>query len=65
MPSPDQQGEDLSMSEHDHDDDFSPWVQERWHGFGSPVGLAILLIGLGGFLVLLAEAISLPLGLFR
>ncbi len=49
----------------EHDDEFSPWLQERWHGFGSPVGLAILLIGLGGFLVLLAEAISLPLSLFR
>ena len=37
----------------------------HWWGFGSPVGLAILLIGAGGFLVLLAEAITLPLGLFR
>ncbi|MGO8686643.1 MAG: hypothetical protein ACLQT7_05565 [Candidatus Dormibacteria bacterium] len=37
----------------------------RWYSFGSPVGLAILLVGVGGFLVLLAEAISLPLSLFR
>jgi hypothetical protein len=53
------------VNENDRDDEFSPWMQERWHGFGSPVGLAILLIGLGGFLVLLGEAISLPLSLFR
>lgn len=38
---------------------------QRWYGFGSPVGLAILLVGAGGFLVLLAVAITIPLGLFR
>lgn len=38
---------------------------EHWYGFGSPVGLAILLVALGGFLVLLAEAIAIPLSLFR
>jgi len=49
-----------------HDDpDDSPFAIFHWYSFGSPVGLAILLIGLGGFLVLLAEAISLPLSLFR
>ena len=45
------------------DNDF--WPLSRWWGFGSPVGLAILLIGLGGFLVLLAEAVAIPLSLFR
>lgn len=49
----------------DSDEELGAWVEERWHGFASPVGLAILLIGLGAFLVLLAEAVSLPLGLFR
>ncbi|MGA9113325.1 MAG: hypothetical protein WB802_05945 [Candidatus Dormiibacterota bacterium] len=52
------------MNDDDHDaNDF--WALSRWWGFGSPVGLAILLIGLGGFLVLLAEAIAVPLSLFR
>lgn len=49
----------------DDRDDNAFWVLSRWWGFGSPVGLAILLIGVGGFLVLLAEAIAIPLGLFR
>ena len=55
------------MSEHAHDDDGddNPFSIFRWYGFGSPIGIAILLIGFGGFLVLLAEAISLPLSLFR
>lgn len=30
--------------------------QERWHGFGSPVGLGIGLVCLGAFLFLLAAA---------
>jgi len=34
-------------------------------GLRIPRRLAILLVGAGGFLVLLAEAITLPLGLFR
>jgi hypothetical protein len=52
------------MNDDDHDDnDF--WALSRWWGFGSPVGLAVMLIGLGGFLVLLAEAITIPLSLFR
>ncbi|MGD0372260.1 MAG: hypothetical protein ABSC16_11235 [Candidatus Dormibacteria bacterium] len=40
-------------------------ILTNWWGFASPVGLAILLIGLGGFLVLLAEAVAIPLSLFR
>ncbi|MGD1034511.1 MAG: hypothetical protein ABR977_08770 [Candidatus Dormibacteria bacterium] len=52
------------MNDDDRDEnDF--WALSRWWGFGSPVGLAILLIGLGGFLVLLAEAVAIPLSLFR
>jgi hypothetical protein len=56
------------MSDDDRDRDLfglPGWMFNQWHSFGSPVGLAILLVGLGGFLVLLAEAISIPLGLFR
>jgi hypothetical protein len=37
----------------------------RWYGFGSPVGPAILLVGLGAFFALLGEAVALPLSLFR
>jgi hypothetical protein len=37
----------------------------RWYGFGSPVGLAVLLVGLGAFFALLGEGIAIPLGLFR
>lgn len=33
--------------------------QERWHGFGSPVGLGIGLVSIGAFLVLLALAIHI------
>ena len=54
------------MNDDDHDESQRLlWALSRWWGFGSPVGLAILLIGLGGFLVLLAEAIAVPLSLFR
>ena len=52
------------MSDHDHDD-FPFTIFGRWYGFGSPVGIAILLVGLGAFLALLGEAIALPLSLFR
>ena len=30
--------------------------QQQWHGWGSPVGLAIWMIALAGFLTLLAVA---------
>lgn len=33
--------------------------QERWHGFGSPVGLGIGLVSIGAFLLLLALAIHI------
>ena len=29
----------------------------RWHGWGSPVGAAVFLVGLGGFLALLRLAL--------
>ncbi|HYA00916.1 MAG TPA: hypothetical protein VEK76_11275 [Candidatus Binatia bacterium] len=51
------------MNADDHEE--GPFSIFRWYGFGSPIGIAVLLIALGGFLVLLAEAISLPLSLFR
>jgi hypothetical protein len=31
-------------------------LQQRWHGWGSPVGLGIAMLSTGGFAVLLAEA---------
>ena len=34
-------------------------LQQRWHGWGSPVGAGIALLCVGGFLLLLAEAWSL------
>jgi hypothetical protein len=34
-------------------------LQQRWHGWGSAVGLGIALICLGGFLTLLAVAWTL------
>jgi hypothetical protein len=53
------------VNDHDHDNDDDFWALSRWWGFGSPIGLAILLVSVGGFLVLLAEAIAIPLSLFR
>ena len=48
-----------------HPDDDDPFRMFRWYGFASPVGLAVLLVGLGAFLALLGEAVTLPLSLFR
>ena len=53
------------MNHDDRDHEDNPFSIYRWYGFGSPIGIAVLLIGFGGFLVLLAEAIALPLSLFR
>ena len=55
------------MNDHHGDDreDFPLSLLRGWHSFGSPVGLAVLLVGLGTFLFLLAEAIAVPLSLFR
>jgi len=47
------------------DPDDTPFAIFHWYGFGSPVGIAILLVGCGAFLALLGEAIALPLSLFR
>jgi hypothetical protein len=34
-------------------------LQHRWHGWGSPVGLGIGLLCVGGFFVLLALGLSI------
>ena len=51
------------MNDHVHDD-FPFNMLGRWYSFDSPIGIAILLVGLGAFLALLGEAIALPLSLF-
>lgn len=33
-------------------------LQQRWHGWGSPVGLGLGLLSVGGFFVLLAYGLS-------
>jgi hypothetical protein len=33
-------------------------LQQRWHGWGSPVGLGLGLLSVGGFFVLLALGLS-------
>ncbi len=33
-------------------------LQQRWHGWGSPVGLGLGLLSVGGFFVLLAVGLS-------
>ena len=54
----------MNGDERDHDDD--PFVIfRRWYSFGSPVGLAILLVALGAFLALLGWAVALPIGALR
>jgi hypothetical protein len=54
----------MSDAERDHDDD--PYlIFRRWYSFGSPVGLAILLVGLGAFLALLGAAVALPIAALR
>jgi hypothetical protein len=42
------------MDDHDHYSGRFADLQQRWHGWGSPVGAGIALLGVGGFLVLLA-----------
>ncbi len=51
------------MSDERDDNPFT--VFAHWYGFGSPVGLAVLLVGLGAFLALLGLAVALPLGALR
>lgn len=49
------------MADHHHDPRV-PGVedmQQRWHGWGSPVGLGIWALCAGGFVVLLAAAWAL------
>ena len=47
------------MDDHDYQSSRFAELQQRWHGWGSPVGAGIALLSLGGFLVLLAQAWSL------
>jgi hypothetical protein len=42
------------MDDHDHYSGRFAELQQRWHGWGAPVGAGIALLRLGGFLVLLA-----------
>lgn len=42
----------------DHNGRFAE-LQHRWHGGGSPVGVGVALLSLGGFIVLLTIAWSL------
>ena len=46
------------MDDHDHYSGRFAELQQRWHGWGAPVGAGIALLSLGGFLVLLAQAWS-------
>jgi hypothetical protein len=46
------------MDDHDHYSGRFAELQQRWHGWGAPVGAGIALLRLGGFLVLLAQAWS-------
>jgi hypothetical protein len=47
------------MDDHDHHGGRFAELQQRWHGWGAPVGAGIALLSLGGFLLLLAQAWSL------
>ncbi len=54
------------MNDDERDREEDPFVIfRRWYGFGSPVGLAILLAGLGAFLALLGWAVALPIAALR
>jgi hypothetical protein len=44
------------MDDHDHHGGRFAELQQRWHGWGAPVGAGIALLSLGGFLLLLAQA---------
>ena len=53
------------MNDHDDHDDSPFAIFSHWYSFGSPVGIAILLVGFGAFLALLGAAVALPLGALR
>ncbi|MDQ6772903.1 MAG: hypothetical protein M3024_07940 [Candidatus Dormibacteraeota bacterium] len=40
-------------------DRLSAEMQQRWHGWGSPVGLGIAMVSFGAFLVMIGEAVRL------
>jgi hypothetical protein len=45
------------MDDHDHHGSRFAELQQRWHGWGAPVGVGSALLRLGGFLVLLARGL--------
>jgi hypothetical protein len=45
------------MDDHDHHGSRFAELQQRWHGWRSPVGAGIALLSVGGFLVLLARGL--------
>jgi hypothetical protein len=45
------------MDDHDYRSGRFAELQQRWHGWGAPVGAGIALLRLGGFLVLLARGL--------
>lgn len=49
--------EENTMDEQAHKREAS-LLQQHWHGWGSPVGLGLFLLLLGGFIYLLAEGLA-------
>jgi hypothetical protein len=47
------------MTQHDIDTDHYAELSMQWYGWGSPIGLGIGLVLIGGFVALLAAAWSL------
>jgi hypothetical protein len=41
------------------DSDIGQVLQQRWHGWGSPVGLGLGLVCIGGFFALVALGLNL------
>ena len=50
--------EEREVDQHDGRDE-SHLLQQRWHGWASPVGLGLGLVCVGGFFVLLALGLSI------
>lgn len=47
------------MEQHKRLSELSAELQQRWHGWGSPVGLGIVIVSVGGFIALAAWGGSL------